>query len=59
MAVLAIAILSAFLFLQMKEEELRIEEGEEETRKRLKATREHHKAWEDKRETRVSRYCRH
>lgn len=39
--------------MQMKEEQLRIEESEAETRKRLKAEREHHKKWEAGREGRV------
>jgi hypothetical protein len=40
---------------QLKEEEERIEVDEAETRKRLKVTREHHKKWEETRETRVRR----
>ena len=38
---------------RLKEEEERIEEDEAETRKRLKSSREHHKKWEETRETRV------
>ncbi len=38
---------------QLKEEEERIEVDEAETRKRIKVTREHHKKWEETRETRV------
>lgn len=37
----------------MKEEQLRIEEDEAQTRKRLKADREHKKKWEADREVRV------
>jgi hypothetical protein len=39
--------------LQLKEEEERIEESEAETRKKLKADREHTKKWEETRESRV------
>ncbi len=39
--------------VQLKEEEERIEVDEAETRKRIKVTREHHKKWEETRETRV------
>lgn len=38
---------------RLKEEEERIEEDEADTRKRLKTSREHHKKWEETRETRV------
>ncbi|KAK9846337.1 hypothetical protein WJX81_001857 [Elliptochloris bilobata] len=38
---------------RLKEEEERIEEDEADTRKRLKSSREHHKKWEETRETRV------
>ncbi|KAK9810532.1 hypothetical protein WJX72_012264 [[Myrmecia] bisecta] len=38
---------------RLKEEEERIEEDEAETRKRLKASREHHQKWEQTRDTRV------
>ena len=38
---------------RLKEEEDRIEEDEADTRKRLKTSREHHKKWEETRETRV------
>lgn len=41
--------------MQLKEEEERIEEGEADTRKKLKAMRDHNKEWEGTRETRVSR----
>ena len=40
---------------QLKEEEERIEEGEADTRKKLKAMRDHNKEWEGTRENRVSR----
>jgi hypothetical protein len=43
---------------QLKEEEERIEVDEAETRKRIKVTREHHKKWEETRETRVRRRLR-
>lgn len=36
-----------------QEEEARLEEDESETRKKLKANREHHKAWEGNREKRI------
>ena len=39
--------------LQMKEEQLRLEESEADMRKRLKSQREHHKEWEENRESRV------
>lgn len=39
--------------LQMKEEQLRLEESEADMRKRLKANREHSKKWEAGREDRV------
>ncbi len=39
--------------LQLKEETERLEEEEGETRKKLKATREHTKQWEQTRETRA------
>lgn len=38
---------------QMKEEQLRLEEDEATTKKRMKETREHHKKWEETREGRV------
>ena len=41
--------------MQLKEEEERIEEGEADTRKKLKAMRDHNKEGEGTRETRVSR----
>ncbi len=41
--------------MQLKEEEERIEEGEADTRKKLKAMRDHNKEWDGTRETRVSR----
>mmetsp|Transcript_14765 Transcript_14765/g.44609 ORF Transcript_14765/g.44609 Transcript_14765/m.44609 type:complete len:380 (-) Transcript_14765:1142-2281(-) len=41
------------LTLRLKEEEARLEEDENETRKKLKANREHHKAWEGNREKRI------
>ena len=37
----------------MKEEQLRLEESEADMRKRLKSQREHHKEWEENRESRV------
>lgn len=37
---------------RLKEEEERIEDGEDQTRKKLKASREHHKKWEETREDR-------
>ena len=39
--------------MQMKEEQLRIEEDEAETKKRHKADRDHHKNWEASRDNRV------
>ncbi len=44
------------VYVQLKEEEERIEEGEADTRKKLKAMRDHNKEWEGTRETRVSRH---
>ncbi len=41
------------LAVQLKEEEERIEESEAETRKKMKATKEHTKKWEETRENRV------
>jgi hypothetical protein len=41
------------VLLQMKEEQLRLEESEADMRKRLKSQREHHKEWEENRESRV------
>ena len=41
---------------QLKEEEERIEEGEADTRKKLKAMRDHNKEWEGTRENRVSSF---
>jgi len=38
---------------RMKEEQLRLEESEADMRKRLKSQREHHKEWEENRESRV------
>lgn len=38
---------------QLKEETERLEEEEGETRKKMKATREHTKKWEETRENRV------
>lgn len=38
---------------RMQEEQLRLEEDEATTKKRMKETREHHKKWEETRETRV------
>ena len=55
---LAALVSSAYkrlLSVQLKEEEERIEEGEADTRKKLKAMRDHNKEWEGTRETRVSR----
>lgn len=46
----------------MQEEQLRLEEDEATTKKRMKETREHHKKWEETRETRVragSQCCLH
>lgn len=40
--------------MQLKEEEERIEEGEADTRKKMKAQRDHNKEWESTRENRVS-----
>lgn len=42
-----------FTAMQMKEEQLRLEESEADMRKRLKSQREHHKEWEENRESRV------
>ena len=39
--------------VQMKEEQLRLEESEADMKKRLKANREHSKKWEAGREDRV------
>ena len=38
----------------LQDEEHRIEEGEAETRKNMKAAREHHKSWESSRDKRVN-----
>ena len=39
--------------LQLKDDEERIEDEEAENRKKLKASREHHKNWEQNRDGRV------
>ena len=52
-------LLNTRICLQLKEETERLEEEEGEMRKKLKATREHSKQWEQTRETRVRQlFCK-
>lgn len=50
---LSFNVVTMWGFVQLKEEEERIEESEAETRKKMKATKEHTKKWEETRENRV------
>ncbi len=50
---MSLSVVTMWVFVQLKEEEERIEESEAETRKKMKATKEHTKKWEETRENRV------